>query len=134
MGLPELLSHYRRDNIESLTSIYKRDLDKKWNELFNRIWKIIEDKDDLHIAYNNRIALSFIGLGLNLVLSDKSNALKIRELKIIITSERFSRAFLNLRCDFFPFYWKIFFMCARYKLTLLLYLQLIIMKKLSGKG
>ncbi|HHF0555864.1 TPA: glycosyltransferase family 2 protein, partial [Vibrio antiquarius] len=67
--------HYRKTNEGSLTSIKKDDLEVKWMNLHNIMQSVIEEQE-LPLIYqsslNNRRAISFLGFGLNEILSRHS--------------------------------------------------------------
>ena len=69
------LYYYRKYNINSLTANYKSNLSLQWGELYSRIYTIIENKDEtFYQAYQNRICLGIIGIGLNELLSKNPEA------------------------------------------------------------
>lgn len=67
--IPDLLSHYRKDNESSLTHNYKKKLVSRWREMYSRI-KFLLDRNDMSREYydalKNRICFGLIGLGINL--------------------------------------------------------------------
>ena len=109
--IPYCLYHYRKDNIASLTSNYKENLFFQWQHLFDLIEEYIRSNalDESYTeALNNRICLSIIGLGLNVMDADKS-VNKVKEIKKIISSERYRKAYKQLTLKYFPIHWKILF-------------------------
>lgn len=76
--LDECFYHYRKSST-SLTNVYRKDLDKKWNRLFCEMNRIIEEKklgSEYRKALSNRIALSIVGIGMNEVGNIKSSHLE----------------------------------------------------------
>lgn len=135
------LYHYRKFNAQSLTSVYKPRLYSQWKYLFSLIQeKIIADKlpESFQTALDNRVALSIIGLGLNEVRSkDKSLFKKSKALKTILEDELWVSAYQKLSFQYFPLKWKIFFILAKKRRTILLSLMLTAiehLKKHVGKG
>lgn len=127
------LYHYRRTNEASVTSKYKPELAKCWNRLFTIMEEYI-NKNKLPEAYrqalNNRIALSILGLGLN-IMSDNSSAIKkIKAIKQIITSEKYKGAYKSLTLKYFPIHWKVFYGCAKFGNAIGVYLLLIAISKI----
>ena len=76
--IPDLLSHYRKDNESSLTHNYKKKLVSRWREMYSRI-KFLLDRNDMSREYydalKNRICFGLIGLGINLA-EDKKMSFK----------------------------------------------------------
>lgn len=132
----EMMYHYRRSNEESLTTVYNDRLYEKWQNLYSYMGKYIEDNSldySYNIALNNRIALSLIRLGLNELVSEKNIFNKIKEIKRIISTPRYITAYRNLDIKQLPFHWKIFFYCARFKLSVIIFILLYIIKKAINK-
>lgn len=122
------MSHYRRDNVISLTSTYKSELYTCWQRLYDYIEAFIKEKDlgdDFINALNNRIALGICGLGLNIMSSDKSAVMKIKEIKEIISTERYRNAYKRLDFRYFPIHWKVFYGCAKLRFATGVYVLLM---------
>lgn len=122
------MSHYRRDNVISLTSTYKSELYTCWQRLYDYIEAFIKEKDlgdDFINALNNRIALGICGLGLNIMSSDKSAVMKIKEIKDIISTERYRNAYKRLDFRYFPIHWKLFYGCAKLRFAAGVYVLLM---------
>lgn len=132
--IAEPFYHYRKDN-NSLTSAYNEKLFVKWNNLFD-IMKCYIHKNNLDKEYsealNNRICLSIIGLGLNIVNADKKIN-KVKKIKKIISSPRYRQAYKQLTLRYFPLHWKVFFVFAKYNCSIGVYLMLLAIKKLIGR-
>ena len=130
------LYHYRKDNESSNTSSYKPNLTDCWNNLFNIMESYIHDNKlnyKFKLGLQNRIALSAIGLGLNVIISDKDVINKIKEIKHIISTERYKKAVRQLEIKHMPIHWKVFFLYAKMNFSFGLYILLMIMNKLRGK-
>ena len=114
--LPENFYHYRKTNSESQTSKYRSRLFEQWQNLFDEMQQYI-CKNNLPQEYEdalyNRIALSILGLGLNILLSDFSAKKKRKLIKEIITSDRYKEAYKKLEFKYFPLHWKIFYAFAK---------------------
>ncbi len=126
--------HYRKDNT-SFTSCYRKDLYAKWNNLYKLMNEQIRDNDLGLIfseALSNRIALNMIGLGLNVIYSNKNTKDKCCELKRIIKNTRVNKAIKNIDLQYFPIHWKMFFYCIKKNQIFPVYVMLIIMNKLRG--
>ena len=88
---------------------------------------------DYQSALNNRIALSILGLGLNIMSCNCSAVKKIKMIKEIIKSERYKKAYKDLCFNYFPVHWKLFYGCAKYKLATGVYGLLFIIQKILSR-
>ena len=123
----EYLYHYRKNNSDSITKKKNDDLIYKWKNLFQYMETYIEEKslnDDYKMALQNRIALSIIGIGINVVKSDKTLRIKLKEIKLLLKSEQYKKAYRNIKIKYLDLKWKIFFMCCKYRLTIFVYILL----------
>lgn len=126
-------NHYRRTNVSSLTSNYKPKLYSQWQKLFDYMEQYIADNgldESFRLALKNRIALSILGLGLNITGADFSLKKKRALLKEIISSPRYREAYKTLEFKYFPIHWKLFYFCAKHSLVLGLYLLLLAIKRI----
>lgn len=131
--LRKTFNHYRRTNSGSLTSHYKEKLYQQWQKLFDYMEHYIADNrlgEKFILALKNRIALSVLGLGLNITASNFSLKKKRELLKEIVQSKRYQKAFQTLTFQYFPIHWKLFYFCAKHRLTVCLYLLLCVIKKI----
>lgn len=130
------LYHYRKTNQFSTTTVYKSDMFEKWNRLYDILnQKIIDVNGNYEFieALNNRIALCFITLCLNEVLS-KDSLFKISvRLRKYLKNEYYIKSFKQLKIKNMPFIWKVFFLCSKYKFTFLVTIMAEAMNKLRGK-
>ena len=128
--LNKCLYHYRKENTSSVTSGYRKDLFEKWQHLFDIMQEYINENNfpsDYETALNNRIALSIVGLGLNIMSCDCRATEKIKMIKEIIKSERYKKAYKDLCFSFFPFHWRTFYSFAN-GVYILLYLMRLLMR------
>lgn len=129
-------NHYRKDNETSLTRSYKSKLFSQWTELYSRIRKCIDENnlgEDFYKALDNRICLSMIGLGLNELCNKASHLQRIKNLKTILSSQQYIKAYKNLDFEYFPIHWKMFFTFCKKKNALFVYILLNAMQILIGK-
>lgn len=129
-------NHYRKDNETSLTRSYKPKLFAQWSELYSRIRNYLNENslgEDFHRALDNRICLSMIGLGLNELCNTDSHSKRMKNLKAILSSEQYKKAFSNLEFGYFPIHWKLFFTFCRRRNVLLVYVLLNAMQMMIGK-
>lgn len=136
--IPESFSHYRKDNMESLTHSYKKELPDQWEKLYLLIKKHLDAMNAPALYYealSNRICLGLIGLGLNLA-EDNTMGFKEKkqELNILLHMSHYQKALDALTLEHMPLKWKYFFACAKKKWTFNLYILLYIMNFLRGKS
>ena len=131
--------HYRKTNVNSITTMYKQDLAEKWDVMYRYFEEYIEQsgkKETYYPRFLNRVACGMIGLGLN-EINDRSSRLIIsKKLKKILQKELYTKAFRELDYSYCPIQWKIFFeLCIRqwtYLLVLLLGIINFLRNKVKG--
>ena len=130
------LYHYRKTNQSSQTAGHNPRLVAQWQHLFDRMEEYAA-KNHLPQSYEdalyNRIALSLIGLGLNIVPADVPHAEKIRMVGRIVGNERYREAYRRLEYRYFPAHWKVFFMCAKWRFSAGVYMLLLVMRRLISR-
>lgn len=134
--LPEYLYHYRRSTTQSVTSGYRPRLFSQWQNLYTRMEQYIAANELPEIytqALNNRIALGILGLGLNILASEKSTMGKIHEIKGILKNPRYKAVYKSLNYRYFPIHWKAFYLCAKLGLASGVFVLLSVIRKLIGK-
>jgi glycosyltransferase EpsH len=110
------LYYYRKNNISSLTTIYKSRLFTQWLNLYAIIQNIIVDKGArFNKAFDNRVCLSLIGLGLNEIQNPEGFLSRYKKLRVILNDELYKKAFASLELKYFPIHWKLFFGFAKYR-------------------
>lgn len=135
--IPDLLSHYRKDNESSLTHNYKKKLVSRWKEMYSRI-KFLLDRNDMSREYydalKNRICFGLIGLGINLA-EDKKMSFKEKKKEIynVLSMKHYQIALKDLDFSYLPIQWKVFFKLAKNNNALLLLWLLEIMDYLRKK-
>ena len=123
--------HYRKYNDNSITTIYNSRLFSNWNRLFDIMEEYIRNKklpEAYKVALNNRIALSILGLGLNIVTSDKTHKEKEKLIRDILYTPRYRNAYKELKIKYFPSYWKVFYWAAKHRQIFLVYTLIIIIQ------
>lgn len=116
--LKQCLYHYRRNNTASVTSGYREELFDLWQNLYQRMAQYIQEKKLPPIyeeALHNRIALSLLGLGLNITESDYSIGKKMTLLKEILNDGRYRAAYKQMNFSYFPIHWKVFYGFAKHR-------------------
>ncbi|MDD6479318.1 MAG: glycosyltransferase family 2 protein [Oscillospiraceae bacterium] len=130
------LWHYRKYNANSITTGYKARLFDGWNNLHTRMQEFIDENDcdeSFQRSLYNRIALGLIGLGLNIMSSDKGVMWKISQINSILKEKKYVEAYKNLDFKYFPIHWKAFFFCAKIRFSFGVYVLLYAMIKMMGK-
>lgn len=110
--------HYRKDNLQSFTSVAKKDLYKKWLIKFEKISNIIINKNsDYQIALQNRIAFSVLGLALTEMNSSSSLLEKNKKLSIILSEPVYRDALECFELKYLPIHWRLFYWFAKNKMS-----------------
>ncbi len=135
--LDEALYHYRKGAGKTLSTTYRKNLIKQWGCLFGEMEKVIDGYglSEVHkVALENRVALSIVGIGRN-ELKNREGGLwdRMRRIKDYISTERYKTAVRQLKMEYMPIKWKIFLFCAKYKLTLPLYMLLVFIGYIKSK-
>lgn len=131
--MPESLYHYRRTNDNSQTTKYRENLPEQWDHLFDLMQAYINTGklgEVYQTALNNRIALSILGLGLNIKASGFRVGEQMKLIKKIIKADRYQKASAQLEMKYFPIHWKLFYGSAAHGLTLNVYLMLTVIRKI----
>lgn len=131
------LYHYRKNNLASVTTRYKSELSRQWNCLFDMMEEYIV-KNHLPATYTqalrNRISLSVVGLGLNIMSAPASGREKISMIKDVIFAPRYREAVQTLELCYFPIHWKVFYLCAKWRNAVGVYALLGIIQKIISRG
>lgn len=131
--LPQHFYHYRRNNVSSQTSKFRPNLSLQWQNLFDKMSEYIKENNfpkEYTDALDNRIALSVLGLGINITSAPYTHFKKTALLKEIICSERYRQALKKLEFKYFPIHWKVFYGCAKFRCAFGLYLLLCAIKRI----
>lgn len=132
----DIYHHYRKNNSNSLTKTYKKDLIIQWQDLFNRMQHLIERfhlGDSAYEALENRKALALIGLGLNEISSESSFLKQAKRIKALLSLFWLNRAVKQLPLKYFTPHWKLFFLAAKTKNYLLVTILTLIIKQIISK-
>ena len=127
--IPNLLYHYRKLRT-SFTSKYRESLPEQWKKLYTEIKEILIRNDvfkDFKDAYQNRISLGILGLGLNVTFSPFPFPEHLKMIQKLLNSDHYKEAVCSLSLRFFPIHWMFFYYCAQkgYSLVVLILLKLI---------
>ena len=111
--------HYRYA-AGSLTSKYRSRLAEQWKVLFSYMQRKIEEDNlppDFREALNNRIALSFLGIGMNEMDNPDGNFFQFAKyMKRYTGSEDYRAAIASMRLAKLPFVWKMLLLCCKWRI------------------
>ena len=125
--------HYRKTNVQSITSQYKPGLAEKWDLMYAVIQEYIEGSGkaaNYEVPFLNRVACGMIGLGLNEAGSPESFWTKGKNLRAILNKPLYQKAFAQLDTTHCGVRWKAFFWLCKRKAALPLAMLLEIMNYL----
>ena len=128
--------HYRKTNIQSLTSQYKSDLVDKWDRLYEIFEEYISttgNSDTYREAFLNRVACGMIGLGLNEINASESIIQKSKSIKAILQRPLYREALKQLNVSACPIYWKLFFTLCKTESSFLLTILLLVINQLRSR-
>lgn len=132
--IDEPLYHYRKVK-GSLSDVYRPKLIKQWKCLFDMIQNFIDDEklpEEFQEAFNNRIALSIIAIGLNELCNPETDFWKTRKyIKKYISSEMYRNSFSTLKLGAFPITWKVLMFCCKKRLSFMVCLILYIIRAIK---
>ena len=117
--LPDCLYHYRKENSQSFTHQDHARILNQFSELYQRIKQQIDNQDArLTEALQNRICLGVISLGMRFSRHKGKSFLEKRQvLQDALTSNEYQGALRNMKFQYLPLHWKVFFFCARWRLS-----------------
>ena len=128
--------HYRKTNDSSLTTKYNPYLYERWQNMYSIMEEIIDNghyPDIYREALDNRIIFGLIGLGLNEVSANNNIMDKSERLSIIISNQRYVKAFRRLDIKYMALPWKLFFVLLKNKHIVLVVLMLQLIQRLRNK-
>ena len=134
--IKKCLYNYKKTNVDSITKTYKPNLFFQWQNLFELIKTYIDEhhlSQEYYDALDNRVALSLIGLGLNIVNSDLSIIKSISLISQILDSPIYVKAYQKLKYEYLPLHWRIFFLFAKGRFSFGVYMMLKIIKHLKNR-
>lgn len=134
--IPEYGYHYRKYNAKSLTTVYNPNLFSGWQKMYKLMEGFIISQnlpEEYRKALQNRRAIHLIALGINVVSASENSNWKCREIRSILSYPKYDEDFRQLDISYMPIHWKAFFMCAKYKLVVGVYLLLMIIQKIRGR-
>lgn len=129
--------HYRKLP-QSLTNSYRPRLVTQWGLLFDTMEGIIKEKgleQEYTVALNNRIALSIFGIGINELGNSSVGVFgHIKNIQTYINSTRYVNAIEKLEITKMPVVWKVFMLSCKWKLSVCIYVILVVMTYLKKRA
>ncbi len=129
--------HYRKLP-QSLTNSYRPRLVTQWGLLFDTMEGIIKEKEleqEYTVALNNRIALSIFGIGINELGNSSVGVFgHIKNIQTYINSTRYVNAIEKLEITKMPVVWKVFMLSCKWKLSVCIYVILVVMTYLKKRA
>ena len=114
------LYHYRYAK-NSLSSKYRPHLQSQWDTLFNIIQKKINElrlPADYQEAFNNRIALSILGIGMNEIGNPNLSFFKFNQyIRNYINTVQYRNAVSTMKLKKLPLAWKTMMFCCKHRLA-----------------
>lgn len=116
--------HYvKRENTQ--TSTFRPNLREQWGNLFHSMNKIIEEKQldyTYKEALSNRIALSVTAIALNEISNKEHDVSEhVKEIQSYLYDDVYKIHCSRIPLKTMPFVWKLYILCAKHKLSILIY-------------
>lgn len=112
------LYHYRYAK-NSLSSKYRPHLQSQWDTLFSIIQQKINERrlpGDYQEAFNNRIALSILGIGMNEIGNPNLRFIKFNQyICNYINTVQYRNAVSTMKLKNLPLAWKTMMFCCKYR-------------------
>lgn len=109
---------YRKDNDNSLTTIYNEFLSDRHHRLYQKMYTII-DKNQLEHQFieslNNRVILNLFPLIANIVNSDNTFTFKKSKINELLSKKIYTEKFIRFNFYNLPTLWKLFYFMCRNK-------------------
>lgn len=112
--------HYRKTNMNSKTTVYKRDLVASRMDFFHLLMRYIDNHklgEEYRQALYNRIALSMIGIGLNELSSPQTVFGQAKKLRDVLRQDDYQQAYARFDLTYLDLKWKAFFALCKYEQT-----------------
>ena len=90
--------------------------------------------EEFREALRNRIVLGIIGLGLNELSAPCGLFGKYKGIDCLLSNSRYREAAKDFSLEELPLHWKVFIGAAKYRLTPVVMMLLLIMKRILSRG
>jgi glycosyltransferase involved in cell wall biosynthesis len=132
--IDEALYQYRRDNLNSITSVYKPNFFNQWVNKTNYLKNEINlDNPILKNSFENRNRINIIGLGINEMSNPEGYRAIIKNLNYFLNHENYKNIYQNINLKLLPIHWKLFFLMVKYKQVNIIFILLKIIKIIIKK-
>lgn len=128
--------HYRRNINTSLSTAYNPELQNQWNRLFELLQQHMTNHRldaSFQKAWDNRIVLSLIVLGINELERSVSVSKKMKGIKHIVSQKQYCEAIEDFEKQYLPIHWKLFFSFAQKRNAIGVYLLLTVIQRIRGR-
>ena len=129
----ESLYFYNKENENSLTRKYNKELFNRWKVLYLKIQNWINENDvDKNLYFqclNNRIIINLLAVTRNIVTSSMNNSDKIAELKCVLSDEVYAEKYNDFNYNYLPLHWYVFYKACEKKR----YREIIILINIAEK-
>ena len=131
----EILYHYNRYNMDSITTKYRQNLIEQWICLFQKIEDRINGLGgNYQQALNNRMAYSTFSLGLNVMSSSEGIAYKFKEIRSLLKNRQIYKTFSYYELKKMPYSFRFYFLAAKWKMNITIFVMLYIMNIVRKKN
>ena len=113
--------HYRKNNINSITALYKKGLPQMWQNKFKWIheYLTVRCKSEIYFkALDNRICMTFLGLCLNEMYNKDGFRSQFMNIKKNLHEPLYIEKFKNFEMRYLPTHWKIFYFFVKKRFTM----------------
>lgn len=134
--IKKYLYHYRKENSKSLTKAIDIQFIEKRQKSYFKMKRLIEERkfdETYEIAIDNRYAIDLIAIGLKIINAKGDYKTKYNNVRRTLEDDIYITAVRKLDSSKMAIHWKVFFYCAKMRMTLLVYLLLVIMSNLASK-
>ncbi|MGL5057186.1 MAG: glycosyltransferase family 2 protein [Fusobacteriaceae bacterium] len=128
--------HYRKNNSDSFTRNYRKDLFFQWINLYDIMKNFIVEKNlnkNFEEALKNRIILNIFALTLNICDSNLSIKQKYLELKKLLNEDFYKDKFNKFKFMNLNLFWRSYYYLCKTKQTSLVISTMLFLIKLRGK-
>ncbi|UVI31522.1 glycosyltransferase family 2 protein [Paenibacillus spongiae] len=125
--------HYWKANTGSITSRHNPNLMNQFLVLYTLIESFLKEKmmpSSFQLALSNRISLNTLGLGLNTITKKSSMYRKVSDIQTVLNHPRIRGSLSQFETSSCPMVWKAFFLCAKNRFSLGLYMLLLAVDRL----
>lgn len=124
--------YYFKGNKTSIVHTYEENMLKEYKRLYQFMYKyIVNKKLDSTFKENltNRIILNELSILRNVVSSSNTYSFKIRKIRQITSDTMYRTAFKSFKITKLPIYYRLFYSACKYRLSIIIYLALVIGEK-----